>query len=205
MSFLQWGDVPTWGLLVGAGVTAWFAKRAYDAQGTELKTLQEQADDQAKQLKLQSDQLEEQRKVNERELAVLDLQQKDLAATLDQRRSEQAALVFFWAEYLEQDPRAGPAATNMDPAEQVKPPVPVIAVYVKNTSRQPVYDITIRLGGNKIGELRILLPELQEKIFYGPGSEPDAEATLEFRDASSSAWERDDYGNLTYQGEEYFG
>ncbi len=137
MPFLQWGDVPTWGLLVGAGVTALFAKRAYDTQGTELKTLQEQADDQAKQLKLQYDQLEEQRKLNERQLAVLDLQQKDLAATLDQRRSEQAALVFFWTEYLDQDPRAGQAATNMDQAGQAEPPGPVIAVYVKNTSRQP--------------------------------------------------------------------
>lgn len=68
MSTLQWGDVPTWGLLVGAIVTAWYARRAFKTQSKELAELQAEG--------------AEQRKVNEKQIAVLELQLRELDASL---------------------------------------------------------------------------------------------------------------------------
>ena len=33
---IAWGDAPTWGLLIGAGITAWYARRAFGKQSEEL-------------------------------------------------------------------------------------------------------------------------------------------------------------------------
>lgn len=39
---VAWGDIPTWGLLVGAGLTAWYAKRAFDKRSEEVSTIDAQ-------------------------------------------------------------------------------------------------------------------------------------------------------------------
>ena len=56
---VKWGDMPTWGLLVGAIFTAWYARKAFKAQSKELAELQAEG--------------AEQRKVNEKHVAVLEL------------------------------------------------------------------------------------------------------------------------------------
>lgn len=71
---VAWGDIPTWGLLIGAGLTGWYAKRAFDKQSEEVSTIKEQ--------------LKEQQQLNEQQTPVLDLQAKDLAASLEQRERE---------------------------------------------------------------------------------------------------------------------
>lgn len=63
MPFPELGDVPTWGLLAGAAITGWYARRAFVTQGKELAELQAEG--------------AEQRKVNEQQVAVLELQQRD--------------------------------------------------------------------------------------------------------------------------------
>src|SRR6266851_4366122 len=102
--------VPTWTaaiatvvLAIGAIVTVYFAKRAFDEQSKELGVLQEQAKDQADQLDVQREQADDQRKVNEKQTTVLELQAKELQASIDQRelqaaeqRRAQAARVFIW-------------------------------------------------------------------------------------------------------------
>jgi|SRR5450755_4719170 hypothetical protein len=86
---VAWGDVPTWGLLIGAGITAWYAKRAFDEQSKEVSTLQEQ--------------LKAQQELNEQQTPVLILQARDLTASLEQRerddrerRIAQVSFVFTW-------------------------------------------------------------------------------------------------------------
>jgi hypothetical protein len=91
MSIVQWGDVPTWGLLIGAIFTAWYARKAFKAQSNELAELQAEGADQ--------------RKVNEKQIAVLELQHRELEASLKQRvadaaaaRSAQASKVYVWTQ-----------------------------------------------------------------------------------------------------------
>ena len=71
---VAWGDIPTWGLLIGAGLTAWYAKRAFDKQTEEVSAIKAQ--------------LTEQQQLNEMQTPVLDLQAKDLGASLKQRERE---------------------------------------------------------------------------------------------------------------------
>ena len=46
VTFLQWGDVPTWGLFAGAVVTTIFAIKAFRKQSAEVSILERQALDQ---------------------------------------------------------------------------------------------------------------------------------------------------------------
>lgn len=61
-------------LAVGAVITAIFAIRAFRKQSAELRVLQQQADDQ--------------RKVNEKQTPVLELQARELAESLDERKRQ---------------------------------------------------------------------------------------------------------------------
>ena len=86
MSFPQWGDVPTWGLLVGAAVTVFFAGRAFNTQSKQLR---------------------DQQKINEKLAEVLPLQARELRESIDERkrvsedqRRAQANKVAAWFDYL---------------------------------------------------------------------------------------------------------
>jgi len=118
---VAWGDIPTWGLLIGAGLTAWYAKRAFDKQCEEVSTIEAQ--------------LRAQQQLNELQTPVLDLQAKDLDASLKQREREnwerrigQVSLIFTWEE------RVSSQAVGTGGVDTV-------TVQVKNTSEQPIYDL----------------------------------------------------------------
>src|SRR6266851_5490723 len=161
MSFPDWGDVPTWGLFVGAVVTAIFAIKAFGKQSEEVSTLQGQTRDQQEltrqqgellkvqsdQLDLQRRQLDEQRAVNARQTDVLELQAQELKASIEQRNREaeerhraQAVRVFMWEERLDHDPRVDQATLSA----RGERPTPVIEARVRNASDQPIYEIMIR-------------------------------------------------------------
>src|SRR5260221_7742679 len=117
MSFRDGGVVPTWGLFAGAIVTAIFAIKAFGKQSEEVSTLDRQARDQQEltrqqgellkvqsgQLDLQRQQIEEQRAINARQTDVLELQARELKASIEQRERQaterhraQAIRVFMW-------------------------------------------------------------------------------------------------------------
>jgi hypothetical protein len=158
MTFPAWGDVPTWGLFVGAIVTAIFAIKAFGKQSEEVRTLDRQARDQqeltrqqGELLKIQSDQLdlqrqqaEEQRVVIARQTDVLELQARELKASLEQREHEtterhraQAVRVFMWQERFDRDPNVDEATLSAR-GERLGP---VVVAHVRNASDQPVYDL----------------------------------------------------------------
>ncbi len=107
---IAWGDAPTWGLLIGAGITAWCARRAFGKQSEELTAFKTEVQhgqtligQQSELIKIQSGQLEEQCKLTTEQIGVLELQRKDLEESLDQRKrdaeergSAQAAMVTTW-------------------------------------------------------------------------------------------------------------
>lgn len=110
-------------LAVGAGFTVYYAKQAFEKQSLEVGTLQKQASDQAEMLRIQSnqldaqhDQLHEQQMLNQKQTEVLELQARELKASIEQRerdaaerRRAQATRVFVWEERHDHDPRVDQA------------------------------------------------------------------------------------------------
>jgi hypothetical protein len=201
-------DVPTWitaiatvGLFVGAIFTAIYAIKAFRKQSQEVT-------DQAEMLKIQSDQLGEQRKINERQVAVLELQHRELEASLKQRvadataaRSSQASKIYVWIENREAGNRIVSVGRDFyvsgEQMEQISAD-PSLAVYLYNTSSQPIYDVVIRTDHGADRHLPLLLPG-SFVVFYKP---PEATwAVSDFRDSNFVLWSRGGSGQLVDRGE----
>jgi hypothetical protein len=125
-------------LAVFAIVTAVLAGLAFRKQSREVR-------DQAEMLRIQADQLAEDRKVNAEQIRVLGLQAVALEQAAADReraaqdlRSDQATRVFVWGTVVE-----NPMASAYLPRENIEVPLKSIAAYVKNTSSQPVYEVSV--------------------------------------------------------------
>jgi hypothetical protein len=109
--------------------------------------------------------------------------QEDWQREARERRRAQAAQVFTWIG--ERPVRDGEA--------------PRPAACVRNTSRQPVYDISVGWGSSGVGTWRVLLPD-EENAIPGAGSSV-ADGTvpilIEFRDAAGVRWRATSHGELT--------
>jgi hypothetical protein len=109
---------------------------------------------------------------------------KDRNSEAAQRRRAQAAQVFTWVD--EQPVHDGEA--------------PRPAACVRNTSRQPVYDINVGWGSSfGAGTWRVLLPD-EENAIPGAGSsvaDGTAPIRIEFRDAAGVRWRTTSRGELT--------
>jgi hypothetical protein len=175
---VAWGDIPTWGLLVGAGLTAWYAKRAFDKQTEEVSAIKAQ--------------LKEQQQLNEMQTPVLDLQAKDLGASLKQREREdwerrigQVSLIFAWEE------RATSQAVGTGGVDTV-------TTHVRNTSEQPIYDLRFSWrdlgraeGGDQTVRVQPLMPGDIDTDFapVPSGIEPAMfGAAVVFRDRAHRWW-----------------
>jgi hypothetical protein len=176
-------------LAVFAIVTAVFAIRAFRKQSQEVS-------DQASMLEIQSEQLAEQRKVNAEQIRVLALQAAELRESLDERKRE--------AEQRRRA-QAGRVFIRAEPCIREGEPISTVAVIVKNTSEQPIYDLVL-LWRNETGEWidaggpvdsLILMPEEEHK--WGTGVEPVPihsfladpsviRAAVVFRDAADVYW-----------------
>jgi hypothetical protein len=143
------GAIATGLLVIGAGVTGWFARKAFLSQDQQTRLLAEQV-------------------------------KRDVT----QRRRAQASQVFVWI----QDQPFGD-----DPAD------PRSAALVRNTSSQPVYDLTLGLG--EAGDQRwpVLMPDKDvERVGLGTefaSGERPVWAT--FRDSSGIKWRITVGGELT--------
>ena len=98
------GAIATVMLAIGASLTVYYAKRAFDKQSEEVRTLQREANDQAEllqvqaaQLDAQHDQLHEQQKLNAKQTKVLELQTAELQASLEQRQEASLQRQYDWA------------------------------------------------------------------------------------------------------------
>jgi hypothetical protein len=115
--------------------------------------------------------------------AEVGLLQRQAARDSEQRRRDQAAHVFAWAEQRPYDD---------DPGDMRA------AACLRNTSRQPVYNI--RLGRGTTGEQTklVLLPG-EDHVILGAGSRVADGTSLvwaEFRDAHDVRWRTDSVGEL---------
>jgi hypothetical protein len=195
MSILQWGDVPTWGLLIGAIFTAWYARKAFNAQSKELAELQAEGADQ--------------RKVNEKQIAVLELQHRELDASLKQRvadaaaaRSAQASKVYVWTQSQSMGDRViskGRAFYVSGEEIETISAGPSFAAYINNTSGGPIYDLVVRTDHDADDGLSILMPGAFA-VFY---KSPEATWTVfDFRDSGLALWSRGGSGLLVDRGDQ---
>jgi hypothetical protein len=113
-------------LAVFAIITGFYAVRAFRKQSQEVSH-------QAEMLRVQSEQLTDQRAVNAEQLRVLALQAEELRASLAERRSAQASMVFITTD-TGSDPGVGQVQRNVS-----GPGPEVITVHVKNASDRPIY------------------------------------------------------------------
>lgn len=182
------------GLLVGAIITAWYARKAFKAQSKELVELQAEGADQ--------------RKVNERQIAVLELQHRELEASLKQReadaaaaRSAQASKIYVWTEEQQAGNRRTSAGLGFFVSglpEEIISAGPSVAVYVTNMSSGPIYDVVVRTDHGADDHLSRLLPGAFA-VFYKP---PEAaRAVSDFRDANLALWSRETSGLLVDRGD----
>jgi hypothetical protein len=198
-------DVPGWitalataGLLIGAIITAIYAIRAFREQTKAVA-------DQTKMLNVQSEQLAEQQKVNAEQIRVLELQAAELHESLEERQREaaerrraQASRVFIWI-------RPDPEGSD---------PIDAAMVGVKNTSHQPIYDLSLfwRIGSGDRNDhpgpagLTVLMPDERHAFFasIAPGLPADSflldtsllRASVVFRDAAGVRWRLRSDGQL---------
>jgi hypothetical protein len=173
----------------------------FEAQSKELAELQAEG--------------AEQRKVNEKHIAVLELQRRELEAGLKQRladadaaRSAQASKIYVWAE--RQDDRVVSKGQDYfvsaagwlyrpdpDTIETI-PASPSFAVYVQNASSGPIYDVVVRTDQGADDHLPRLLPDTLA-VFYKP---PEATwAVSDFQDANLALWSRGASGLLVDRGD----
>jgi hypothetical protein len=197
MSFPQWGDVPTWGLLVGAAVTVFFAGRAFSTQSKQLR---------------------DQQKINE-ELVALPLQADELRESIDERkrvseaqRKAQANKVAAWFDYSSEGLPVSPLLWAGWGAQ------------ILNASDLPILDVSTTFyfvsdpgtgqpwtpidRGRAMESILVLppggmqfvpIPEVIANIVKTIGREVYV-VGIEFTDAAGYRWERDARGALKDRG-----
>jgi len=179
--------IATMVLALGAALTVLFAKRAFDKQSEEVRTL-------ADQLKVSCEQFEEQKRLNARQTDVLDLQQQDLRESLEQRQFAQAALIYVTNDYFSGRSRG----SSEEIVEGRTARLPTVTATIFNASPQPIYDVRVMwvdardlkeagdcdfLHTIRPGEHRVAEKELP------PGSPSDTAIPVAyFRDALGRRW-----------------
>lgn len=117
-------------LALGAGLTVFFAKKAFDKQSDLLQV-------QTDQLEAQRDQFAEQHKINEKQIGVLEPQALELKASLEQREREAAERSLAQARLI---------SAILGPEERPPGKDPILgrsAVDLINSSPEPVYRLVI--------------------------------------------------------------
>jgi hypothetical protein len=191
-----WGDIPTWitaiattGLLIGAIITARYA----------IKTFHEQ-----------SEQLKDQRQINAKQTTVIELQTRELSASLAERQRQARQLKRAQASKVDLRIEDRPDPGFGIIPEAVSIPTPgILTVYVTNNSDQPIYnaDIIWHDGSMGYNELAVWPGAVHLAPRIGPGESvsrakrptdpPEADdGALRFRDAKGVAWLRTSSGHL---------
>ena len=187
-------------------VTAWYARRAFLKQSTEVS-------DQAEMLDLQRGQLAEQEKTSAKQAEVLGLQAKELQGSLEEREREaeerrrgQASMVATWFAWA---PIADAFVSGSD-----------WGATVRNASDLSVFDVRAAfhrvtepvkgLGwepmstGKSLKSIRVLPPLTERHLQIAPdfaAQDPKCDddvyvASITFTDAAGNKWERDPRGAL---------
>lgn len=179
--------VATVALAALAFPAAVLAGLAFWKQSQEVRAIERQVKDQEELTQQQAGLLEIQRRQ-------LDLQQKQFGQQAEERRRAQASRIFIWTE-----PRTSPL-TQAQRASMGTALRESTAVHVKNTSQQPIYDLTIswHQGTARRGEpdhIPVLLPDKQADLARAyPGDLPPSVdlslfgAVARFRDATAVNW-----------------
>jgi hypothetical protein len=177
----QLAAVATAVLAVFAIVTGIYAIRAFRKQSQEVSAIERQVKD-------QQELTQQQAKLLEIQSGQLDLQRRQFDDQLAERRRAQASCVFIWTE------------TRVDERFRERPAPEDVSAKIKNTSGQPVYDLTIgwHKGTAPWGEpdhIPVLMPSGEvTRIRTLPADRPAAVdrtlfgAVARFRDAAGVHW-----------------
>jgi hypothetical protein len=174
---------------VGAIFTAVFAVLAFKKQSKEVS-------DQAEMLRLTSDQLAEQRTINAEQTRVLQLQARELRASLDAReraslelRQQYASTIVAWQD----PPRDSVVAAWQGAAASW-----LVVAYVRNTGQRPVRDVSVRWysDGKPISDREeltaCLMPDDQPRNFNcragGTTIVAGIKAIVQFRTVGDDWW-----------------
>jgi hypothetical protein len=130
---------------VFAIITVFLAYRAFRKQSQEVT-------EQASMLNVQSEQLAERRKINEKQIEVLELQADELRESLAERKREAERQYRGQASRVYIAQARNPTAPHGHPEPEGV--APFVTVLVGNTSERPVYDAELRwhLGAADYGE-----------------------------------------------------
>lgn len=203
---VQLTAVATTVLAFFAIVTAWYARRAFSKQSSEVEDQKNLLTVQSGQLELQGQQFEEQRKVNVEQVRVLALQAKELEESLAvraqeaaERRSAQAARVFL---------AQSPGGVAYEHEEDDEPAYAQFDLVIKNTSDRPIYDARLHWYIGEVeqddswgfGEpLGTMMPGSEISRFrrFDPSvNRDDSRPVVRFRDANGVKWQTDKNGDL---------
>lgn len=216
--------VATLALAIFAFITAIFAVLAFLKQSREVRAIERQVIDeqevtsqQAELLKVQTGQLEvlraqleDQRKASVTQAEVLQLQAAELRESLTERKREaeqrhraQAAAVFIAQEFRPKN--------NIIPGTNFISTEPLVAAYVRNTSNQPIYDVSLywyhtSTGHRSTGHgnpnpepLGTLLPDtevIRVRNFPSGANTDTSGVNLHFTDGAGIEWVRATDGAL---------
>jgi hypothetical protein len=199
-------------LAVFAIITAWYARRAFLKQSQEVRDQAEMLRVQAERLETYRKQVDEQHKINATYGEVLELQAREIRASLEERkhaaeeeRRSQAAKVTAW----------------LAPSDAVG----AWEARIRNASDLPIFDVRtffhklhkvdpVPGGGNWVSVGQVEVPPDQIICVFRPKSDRTVAApekvqemfgevndrrcvvSIEFTDANGSHWERDPRGAL---------
>lgn len=197
-------------LAVLAGVTAWYARKAFREQSKEVSDQAEMLGVQSHQLELYRDQVDDQHQINVTHGEVLELQADEIRASLSQRerdaeeqRRRQASQVAAWftSKWFE------PGSFN------------VWGANIRNSSDLPILDVRVAfhyiqekpggewepvLRGSPVEKIRVIPPqsdrfyEIPEPVrnMINEVSDSIYVVSIGFTDAAGNHWERDPRGTL---------
>lgn len=184
-------------LALFAFTTAILAGLAFWKQSREVSAIERQVNDQEELTRQQAALL----KIQGRQL---ELQQKQFDQQADERRRAQASRVFIWTEH-----GSDPRATDDHTATEEPAPFGLIA-HIRNTSEQPIYELTIDWGPEKPSSMEderfpVLMPGDQKDLFQpwpdeiDPARDPwflKLAPIARFRDAAGLRWGLTEDGQL---------
>ncbi|MFD0078217.1 hypothetical protein ACFVIY_37950 [Streptomyces sp. NPDC127166] len=200
MSGIDWGDAPTWIASVFAGGAAWFAGSTWLSQRKQLVLLQAQVEE-------QSEFIGEQRVLIREQSQNIQLERTELRVQAEERRYAQARAVTMGSDWVP----SGPGAYGLATPDHWR-------VTVRNTSAEPLRDVTVRFGEAYLPVGASLLDEETNSIepnipvpvhLIGPrrvfqfesargsvGIE-NARPALLFTDNAGVRWRLDEHGELS--------
>jgi hypothetical protein len=195
-----WGDIPTWFLAIGAGITAWYAVQAYSKQSREVEAIEQQVRDGQEERKREAE-----RNIKRDKLMDAQLAEAGARAALERRRqAEDIELDFMYS--------TGRVVNNSR-----RPITDITCKVMSNVDRHSLRTanksgiiLPIQVVGGYVfsdeknyERVAVLRPEASCGFVFGSESiERDMILVAWYSDDEKRRWQLDQYGHLVESSEE---